>query len=145
LTWRVEKDPESTAWLTRGPEEVTLQYHLRPGSRASQFVALAADIPGRLARARRIDFEASAAQPMRISVQLRYASGGGERWTHSAFVGTEPRQVAIPIAAMLPADHQPGPPPDPASARSLLLVVDLTNALPGAANTIRISKIGYEE
>ncbi len=41
---------------------------------------------------------------------------------------------------MAPADRQTGPAPDSASATAMLFVVDLTNALPGTANTIRIAR-----
>jgi hypothetical protein len=58
-------------------------------------------------------------------------------------VDSTTREIVVPIERMRPADNQAGPPPPLTAAMSLLFVVDLTNALPGAANTIRIARVGF--
>jgi hypothetical protein len=47
----------------------------------------------------------------------------------------------VSVDDMVPADRQTGSAPDPASASSLLFVVDLTNAEPGTANTMHVENI----
>jgi hypothetical protein len=59
------------------------------------------------------------------------------------YLDSTPRDISVPLEEMRPADHQTGPAPSATAALSLLFVVDLTNALPGAANTIRISRVGF--
>jgi hypothetical protein len=146
MPWHVEKDPESTGTVTVSAGEVpataAFQYQLREGGRASQFVALVADLQGRSRSFRTLTFTGQAARPARASVQLRYPNGGGERWVRSIYLDSQPRAINVSLDDMVPADRQTGPAPDPSSATSLLFVVDLTNALPGAANTIRITSLG---
>ena len=98
---------------------------------------------GHRARSGPLTFTGQAARPARVSVQLRYPSGGGERWGAVGLPRRRSREtIVVPLDGMVPADRQTGPAPDPSSATSLLFVVDLTNALPGTANTIRIGSLG---
>lgn len=143
VTWHVEKDPESSGTLRASGGEVTLDYTLRAGDRASQFAALVANLQMRTPQFSRIRFTASALRPGRLSIQLRYPQGGGERWAKSVYVDSIPHEVAVAIGDMLPADRQLGPAPEPSSASGLLLVVDLTNARPGDSNSIHISNIRF--
>jgi hypothetical protein len=147
--WHVEKDPESTGTVTvsegRTGQVVALDYQLRAGTRGSQFVALVADLRGRPRSFRAITFTGQAARPARVSVQLRYATGGGERWGRSIYLDSQPRAIVVPVDDLAPADRQTGPVPDPSSAAALLFVVDLTNATPGATNTIRITDLRTPE
>ena len=76
-------------------------------------------------------------------MQLRYANGGGERWAKSIYVDSELRQATVVVDTMAPADLQRGQAPNPATARSLLFVVDLTNARPGDGNSITVSDIRF--
>jgi hypothetical protein len=143
MVWHVEKDPESTGTLTVSPRDVALEYELRSGGRASQFVALVTDLQRRAGSFDLLRFTGQAARPARVSVEVRYPSGRGERWRRSVYLDTRPREVTVSLKDMTPADRQTGPAPDPASATALLFVVDLTNARPGTSNTIRISGIGF--
>jgi hypothetical protein len=144
VAWHVEKDPESSAALKASGGQVTLDYALRPGDRASQFAALVADLQRRAPRFSRIRLTASAARPGRLSIQLRYPQGGGERWGKSVYVDSTPRDVAVAIDDMRPADRQSGQAPDSSSAVALLFVVDLTNARPGDSNSIHVSNVRFE-
>ncbi len=143
VSWHVEKDRGSTGSVVHGAGEVSFFYKLRGPGRGSQYAAAVADLQGRVPAATEIGFSATSVRPSRLSVQLRYRRGGGVRWRQSVYVDATPRAIRVPVAAMLPADRQSGPPPDGAAAMSLLFVVDLTNALPGAANTVRISGVGF--
>ena len=123
------------------PEEVAFFYRLRGPGRSSQFAAAVAELQGRATETGAVTFTAAAVRPARVSVQLRY--GGGERWARSVYLDATPRDIVVPISAMRPADHQIGRQPAATTAVSLLFVVDLTNALPGSANTVRISRVGF--
>ena len=143
VSWHVEKDRGSSGSVVASAADAAFYYRLRGPSRGSQFAAAVADLQGRAPASGAITFSASAARPARVSIQLRYKKGGGERWARSVYLDATPRDIVVPIKDMLPADHQTGPPPPAATAGSLLFVVDLTNALPGTANTIRISRVGF--
>jgi len=141
LSWHVEKDPDSTARATGSDRGVKLDYTLAPGPRRSQFAAAVTDFQEHALSFTAVVFSVSAARPGRLSVQLRYPLGGGERWAKSVYMDQDRREVRIPIDRMVPADFQKGPAPDPSTARSLLFVVDLTNARPGDSNSITITDV----
>ncbi len=140
--WRVEKDSASSGSVTAGESGASLEFRLGGGGRASQFVAMVSDLtPGNLSF-ERIDFEARASRPMRVSTQLRYPNGGGIRWARSFYVDPQARRVDIPTSSMVAADRQTAPMPETSSAGSLLFVVDLTNAKPGDSGQVWISNLG---
>jgi hypothetical protein len=141
ISWHVEKDRGSTGSVITSPEEVAFFYRLRGPGRSSQFAAAVAELQGRATETGAVTFTAASVRPARVSVQLRYS--GGERWAHSVYLDATPRDIVVPISAMRPADHQIGRQPAATTAVSLLFVVDLTNALPGSANTVRISRVGF--
>ena len=143
VSWHVEKDRGSSGSVVTSPAEIAFFYRLRGPGRSSQFAAAVADLQGRAPAAAAIAFDATAARPTRLSVQLRYRRGGGARWGRSVYVDRTTRRIVVPIERMRPADQQTGSPPPITAAVSLLFVVDLTNALPGAANTIRLSRVGF--
>jgi hypothetical protein len=140
-SWHVEKDRGTTGSVVPSAAEVAFFYHLRGPGRMSQFAAAVTDLPKGAGARDAITFTAASVRPARVSVQLRY--GGGERWARSVYLDSTPRDILLPVSSMLPADGQTGRAPAAASAAALLFVVDLTNALPGAANTIRISRVGF--
>ena len=143
VAWHAEKDPASKATVTASGSQVVLDYTLEAGDRASQFAALVADLQMRAPQVSRIRLTASAARPGRLSIQLRYPQGGGERWRKSVYVDSTKREVAVAIDDMLPADRQSGHAPDLSTAGALLFVVDLTNARPGDSNSIHISDVRF--
>jgi hypothetical protein len=143
VSWHVEKDRGSTGSVVASVPEVAFYYRLRGPGRGSQFVAAVADLQARAPAAGAITFTAQSVRPARVSVQLRYRGGAGQRWGRSVYLDSMPRDVVVPVTELLPADRQTGPPPSATTATSLLFVVDLTNALPGSANTIRISRAGF--
>lgn len=139
--WHVEKDPDSSARIEASGSALTVDYTLASGSRRSQFVAAVADLQTGFPAFKGISFSISSSRPARVSVQLRYATGGGERWGKSVYVDAERRQSIVSVDQMIPADLQEGRAPDTSTARSLLFVVDLTNARPGDSNSIRIGEV----
>ncbi len=139
--WHVEKDPHSAATMRAASQEVSLRYTLASGAKASQFAALVADLKGALPAFRQVLFSASATRPSRVSVQLRFPAGGGERWGSSVYLDATAREFGVAVDRMRPLDRQSGPPPDPASASSVLFVVDLTNARPGDANAFTVRDV----
>jgi hypothetical protein len=145
LAWHIEKDPQSTAALSTPDGQVSVDYALAPGARASQFVALAAGLPSGLRGARQLLASVSAGRPMRVSIQLRYAQRAGERWGSSVYLEETPREILLPLDRMRPLDRQSGLPPDPSAASSLLVVVDLTNAKPGSSGRFTIGNIRISE
>jgi hypothetical protein len=78
---------------------------------------------------------------MRVSVQLRFPTG--ERWVHSVFVEPDARRVAVPVSLLVPAGGPATPRPDFRQATSILFVVDLTNAGPGASGSFGISDLAF--
>ena len=141
FSWRVEKNMGSTGDLSGSERAVAIDFQLRPGDRAGQFAALVGNFRGPRQPATRVAFEGAASRPMRVSVQLRYPSGGGERWARSVYLDTSPRSIVVPIVEMLPVDGQAGPPPPFDQAGSLLFVVDLVNAVPGTSGSFNISNV----
>ena len=133
--WRVEKDPDSSGQIAASGESTTLQYSLAP-DRHSRFVAIATDFGGGQGPTGRLVFDAEASKPMRVSVQLRFADGA--RWAKSVYLDEEVRQVVITPAEMTSAVRSGTPIPDPSTATSVLVVVDLVNARPGDSGTFTI-------
>jgi hypothetical protein len=122
-----------------GDGTVAVNFRLHTGRRESQFVALAFDLQSGLA-VEQIVFDGQATGPMRLSVQLRFP-GDEQRWVKSVYLDGDPRLVVVPVETMVPAERLAGAMPHPASARSLLFVVDLTNASPGLVGSFTIRNL----
>jgi len=141
--WRTEASTGSRASVGVGKSEVRFTYELAGGRPASQFAALVNDLRD-LPDISAIALRASASHPMRISAQLRFAQDGLRRWKRSFYLDQAERTIRIPIAALRPADG-PGPMPPTSRATSLLLVADLTNAVPGARGDFTVSDVALEK
>jgi hypothetical protein len=128
--WRIEKDSESEATLTPIPGGVRLKYRLGSGV-TSDFVAVVTALPSPMPDYEAVVFHAESAQPMRLSVQLRF--DGGERWERSVYVSPEPRQLTVRARDLVLVETAADRRPDFRRATSLLAVVDLTNAAPGSS------------
>ncbi len=138
--WRIEKDAVSAGSLAVSPGgRISVEYALRPDARASQFVALAGDLSGGTPAAQ-VVFEGRAATPMRVSVQLRFP-GTERRWGKSVYLDPDSRTVVVPVGEMRAAEGDGASMPDSSTARSLLFVVDLTNAAPGSRGSFSISNV----
>ena len=128
--WRIEKDPSSSATLRTGATDVSLEYKLGDGAPDNQFVALATDLRAPLEA---VQLGLSADRPMRVSIQLRGADG--KRWGRSYYVDPAGSSLTVPVASLRPIGPPTGSVRD---ARSLLVVVDLTNAQPGRSGVLRV-------
>jgi hypothetical protein len=143
--WHVEKDAESSATFSHikppdGPVEFT--YRLAGGDRRTQYAALAISVGTGLAERKGLSFRAAASRAMRISVQARRPKTG-ERWQRSVYLDAVSRDVFVPLAEMTPMAGSTSA-FDPALADTVLFVVDLTNALPGATGVVTLSDVRIE-
>lgn len=135
--WRLEKDPTSAAQVAEAGGAATLHFVLGP-ARNSEFVAAAADLAeGQSFSA--LALEAWASKPMRVSAQLRFPDGS--RWVKSIYLESEDRQMVIPVAGMVSAARTRNAMPDPATASSVLFVVDLVNANPGNSGSFTVRNL----
>jgi hypothetical protein len=137
-TWHVEKDPTSTATLVSGAAEGRLTYQLGSGGAASQFAALACDLPATVPTFEAIDFRIRSRAPSRVSVQLRFARDGERRWGRSVYADATTRDARIALEDLVPAERDGLARPDATRATSVLFVVDLTNARPGSGGEVAI-------
>jgi hypothetical protein len=144
--WRAEHAPASVIELTpaaRGmtADDQTLQlaFSLGTDARSSSYVAAVHEAPADLAGFDHLAFRASASRPLRLSLQLRDTSG--RRWQRSVYIDPVARTIVVPFADMRPVGDDSIDAPDLATVRSILFVVDLTNALPGASGTIWLWEI----
>ena len=136
---RVESEPSSSATLAASANGFTLQYALRAGERMSQYAAAAVEMPAGV-DARGLQFDARSSSAMRVSVQLRFGDQGATRWTRSVYVSPESRRLTVPFAEFVLADGDRSLLPS-SSASSILFVVDLTNARPGASGSFEIANL----
>jgi hypothetical protein len=141
----------SSAAPAVGAAAVRFNFHLRDGGRSSQYAAAVTSRIEPLARSARLRFRASAARPMRLSVQLRDPGDGkvdGQRWRRSIYLDETPREYAIawedmaPIAGDPAGISAPHPPLD--RIHALLFVVDTLNTVPGAEGWVRVEALRVE-
>jgi hypothetical protein len=141
--WRTETSSGSRASVSTDDVAVRFTYELAAGDPASQFAALVQDLrqPPEFST---IAFRASASQPLRVSTQLRFAQDGHRRWRRSFYADQNEREVRVPVAHLRPAEG-PGQQPSSSRATSLLMVIDLTNAIPGARGSLSVSDVRLEK
>jgi hypothetical protein len=137
--WRVEHDPLSAGVVAQDPSDVDFSYTLGAGERRSQFVAAAADLAPNHPAFDALTLRAVADRPMRLSVQVRFADGaGGRRWGRSVYLSPSEAVVTLRAADLAPMDPRDSQMPGTERAQAVLLVVDLTNAVPGDTGRVRI-------
>ena len=131
--WRIEKDSASSAVLRTSDHDATLEYQLADGSRGTQFVALATDLHNPAFKS--IDLGLAVDRPSRVSIQVRRQNG--DRWGRSFYVDPKGTSLDVPLSSLEPIGDGDGRAPV-SELTSLLLVIDLTNAVPGHAGTLRV-------
>lgn len=142
---RVEHDAASNGTLeaetnSGGRRTLAFRYALARGRREAWVAAVLPLPPGRLPGAHAIVLDLKAAQPMRLSIELRADVPGRDvRWRHSVYVDRTIKQVAVPLANLEPTAGAAGSSPQAADA--LLLVVDPTNTAPGARGVVWIDRV----
>ncbi|HEX4566713.1 MAG TPA: hypothetical protein VH138_08765 [Vicinamibacterales bacterium] len=132
--WRIEKDAASSAILRTREFSVELEYQLAPGSRNSQFVALASDVRDESFTAIRLGLQAD--RPSRVWVQVR--SRVGRRWGRTYYVDPAGTELLVRLADLRSMEEGQVGAPDPRSLSSILLVIDLTNAAPGKSGRLTV-------
>jgi hypothetical protein len=128
--WHLERDSSTTAASVADGDLPGLEFGLGPSS-VSPFAALAAQLPQPVPAFDAVVADVVSAAPARISVQLRSADGKA-RWRKSIYVGPGARPVVLRTSEFRSAEKDGGR-FDRAAVASLLLVVDLVNAQPGAS------------
>jgi hypothetical protein len=137
--WHVESDAHSRAVLEAaaiagGGGHLRFRYALAGGAAAGQFVTLAYNTPNGTEPNDRLAFSVRAERPMRISVQLRaHGPTGIERWQRSVYVDTLDREGAVAFDDLTPIGVTRTLKPVLAEVRSVLFVIDTTNAKPGTS------------
>ncbi|HEX7018633.1 MAG TPA: hypothetical protein VF159_01375 [Gemmatimonadaceae bacterium] len=134
LEWSIEREPSSGAIMRTRDGVTELDYTI--GNGGSAYAAAVAKLEG--AEFSRITFHARADHPMRASIQLRFPDGS--RWGRSVYVPVAGRWIDVPVDRMVPMDVGQNRTPDPSTATSLLVVVDLTNSSAGARGHLWFSE-----
>ena len=144
-SWRVESDPGSAGTISSDGAQVRLSFRLKDLPRGSQFVALVADLTDVPVDIDTIALRGRAERPVRISVQLRFSGDGEQRWTRSLYLDQTERDVYIPIAQLRHAvdgnARSSSTQPTINRATSLLFVIDLINAAPGAQGSLTLRDV----
>jgi hypothetical protein len=138
LPWRVEKEPSSDATLRSGPRGLVVEYRLGADRTRSPYVAVETDV--RDGRVTAIEAALASTRPMRISIQVRTADS--RRWGQSVYLDPSDRLYRIPLAAMRSMDGGSAAPAT-SSLTAVLLVVDLTNAVPGSAGEFTVRSLTF--
>jgi hypothetical protein len=148
--WRVEHDQNSRAAVEAatigGGGLLRFRYALAGGAVAGQFVCLAYDTPNGAAPNDRVTFTVRAEHPMRISVQVRVPGrgpDGAERWQRSVYVDAVDRERTVSfddLTPVFPTRSRPAL----ADVRSILFVIDTTNAKPSASGRFWIRQASLQ-
>ena len=140
--WRTENDTASTASIKTDAHAVELDYALGPGVSAGQYAAVVAEISAPDAFDG-LTLVAHADRPTRVSVQVRLL--GGQRWRRSGYLDETTRTIAFPLEDFEPADHGSVLRPTAARIRSVLVVVDTLNTLPGTRGVVTITGLSLNK
>jgi len=148
--WRAEHDATSLSAIDLAPivggHEIRFRYGLSGGSPAGQVAALVFDTPQGLEPNNRLTLVGRAERPMRVSVQLRGGNGeaAGERWQRSVFLDRVDQEKTVYFDDLMPVGATHTFKPALADIRSILFVVDTTNAKLGSSGRIWIQKAALE-
>jgi hypothetical protein len=137
--WRIEHDPTSAGELRLEDAHPVMSYTLGRGGQGSQFVALVAPLTGPPAAYDGVTIDLASSSPLRLSVQMRSVDGS-RRWRASVYVPPGGEAHTIATSALQPVEPGNGP-FDPAVVGSLLLVIDLVNAVPGGSGRLTVRDI----
>ena len=146
--WRAEHDPVSQSAVdlapTVGGGEVRLRYGLAGGVAPGRVAALAYDTPRGIAAYDRLALTIRAEHPMRISIQLRIGDAqgeaSGERWQRTIYVAPEGEDRTVFFDDFLPLGSTHSFRPPLGDIRSILFVIDATNAKAGDSGRVWIRR-----
>jgi hypothetical protein len=145
--WRAEHEPNSLAVVEPaaivGGAELRLRYGLAGGDAPGRVAALAHDTPRGIAAYDRLAVTLRAEHPMRISIQLRVGDQGeaaGERWQRTIYVATAHEDRTVFFDDFMPLGNTHTFRPPLADIRSILFVIDATNAKAGDSGRVWIQR-----
>lgn len=141
--WHIEHDPSSTGAIGTEAGRLVFDYALGAGPARGQYAALVHDDAGSEG-IQSVRFAASAARPMRVSVQVRLPAGRGrlsQRWRTSVFVDETPRTFDLRLQDFEPADRPTARQPLVTPIDSLLFVIDTINARPESTGRVWLSDV----
>ena len=144
-SWQVERSIDAAATVTEVGNGFRIAFTL--GNSGDTYAAAARALrPGSLADVGALLLDVEAAQPMRLSLQIRQQRDGrlSPRWRRSFYASPERRVVRAPLGEFAPAWSDVPALPDPAAVDGLLLVVDTVNTAPGASGVLTIGDILVE-
>ena len=140
--WSTEHSPTSIVAVTPGSTGVRIDFTLGDGVGRGQHAAALRAAPPDMPHFDRLVLQGHASRPMRMSVQLRDLTG--RRWSRSVYFGPTAKTFVVPFAEFRPTnDAFPAVPPLTA-VRTILFVIDLTNAEPGAFGTLWLNALRLE-
>jgi hypothetical protein len=141
--WRAEHDPDSLAVVETGRvvggADLRLRYALAGGDAPGRTAALAFDTPRGIAGRDRLSVTLRGERPMRISIQLRIGDAG-DRWSHSIYVAPTDEERTIFFDDFMPHGETATPRPPLADIRSILFVIDATNAKAGDSGRMWVKR-----
>ena len=143
LTWHIERDPRTSAEMTRiDPDTLTIRYQLGGGRPTNQFAALVGAIAGGLTPYASVTFTGRADHPMRVAVQLRPAGRNNPpRWQRSVYLDESPRTITVVFTDMQPVPRTVSAPVPLASIDALMFFVDTNNTAPGTTGVVTIGAV----
>ncbi len=139
--WAIEHGPSSTGTVTELSPGMAFRYNVGTAQPGSEFAALVHPIREDGDAYDRVEFMASAASPMRVSVQFRMPSGRDERWARSIYLDTTPRLITVRMSDLSPQGFSAARRPVAARVKAILFVVDTLNAAPGSTGGITMSDV----
>ena len=146
--WRVERSARSEGaldvLLALPGRQLRLRYALGGTLSESPYVAAVMPAGAEVSNYLALRFTAYAAQPMRISVQLRAPRGGdGDRWRRSVYLDETPREITVRFDDMRRVSDASPERPALADVRDVLFVVDTVNTAPGGTGQVWLDRISY--
>jgi len=139
--WAIEHGPSSTGAVNDVSSGLAFRYNVGTAQPGSEFAALVHPIREDGDAYDRVEFMASAASPMRVSVQFRMPSGRDERWARSIYLDATPRMITVRMADLSPQGFSAARRPVAARVKAILFVIDTLNAVPGSTGTVTISDV----
>jgi hypothetical protein len=140
--WAIETATDATA--TVAPSAVAagaLEFSWRLGPAAETFAAIQTATPSALAAAAAVTFRATADQPRRLWVQVRVPDGTGQRWGASFYVDRTPREIRVPLTALVPFGDAAATAVPLDRVTALLVVTDTVHADAGSGGMLTLGPV----
>lgn len=139
--WAVEHGPSSSGTISDQSSAIGFQWNVGTTQPASEFAALVHPVREEGDSFDRVEFTASAASPMRLSVQFRLPGSRDERWARSVYLDATPRNITVRMTELSPQGFTAARRPVAARVKAILFVIDTLNAAPGSTGSVRFSDV----